>query len=82
MSEDQETPPPPVEETRPEILAEQLEKAADKWASKADSETQAADGDVAKQILYQATADAMRHAKKSIEEKLSIETTDSERNET
>lgn len=79
MSEDQEPQPPSTEEPSPEVIAEQLEKAAEKWESKADSETQAADGDVAKQILYQATADAMRHAIKSIEEK-QTETTEPDSN--
>ncbi len=78
MSEDQETHDAQTEEPPPEVLAEQLEKAAEKWESKADSEVQAADGDVAKQILYQATADAMRHAKKSIEEKQHSESTETE----
>lgn len=69
MSEDSEMTATPSEEVPPEILVEQLEKAAEGWDAKAEAETQAADGTVASEMLYRATADAMRHAKQSVEEK-------------
>ncbi len=68
MTEDTSTPAEPHEETTPEILASQLEKAAEEWESKAEAEIQAADGHLAKEMLYRATADAMRHALHAVKE--------------
>ncbi len=55
------------------MLVTQLEKAAHTWDTKAEAESQAADGDVAKGMLYRATADAMRHAQEAVAEKQATE---------
>ena len=69
MSDETEITSAPSEEPSPEVLVEQLEKAAENWETKAETEAQAADGAVGKEMLYRATADAMRHAKETLEEK-------------
>ena len=68
MSADTEMTFDPATEPPAEVLLTQLDKAAESWETRAEAETQAADGDIAKEMLYRATADAMRHAQHVVEE--------------